>query len=143
MTYLTLAQANTIIEATFAKGAELGLNPLCVVVVDVGGHTVSAQRQDGSPFMRIEIARGKAFGAIGFGAGSRKLNQAALDRPNFVGAYVALTGGNAVPVPGGVLIKGQDGEIIGAVGVSGDTSDNDELVAKTGIEAAGFVGDGG
>lgn len=143
MTQISLAQANTIIEATFAKAAELKLNPLCVVVVDAGGHTIAAQRQDGSPFMRIEIARGKAFGSIGFGAGSRKLNQAALDRPHFVNAFVALTGGNAVPVPGGVLIKTSDGEIVGAVGVSGDTSDNDELVGKAGIEAAGFIGDGG
>lgn len=143
MSHLTLAQANKIIEVAFAKSAEAGMNPLGVVVVDAGGHVVSSQRQDGSPFMRIEIARGKAVGAIGFGAGSRKLNQAALDRPHFVGAYVALTGGNAIPVPGGVLIKTADGEIIGAVGVSGDTSDNDELVAQAGIEAVGFLGDGG
>ena len=141
MTQISLAQANTIIEATLAKAAELKLNPLCVVVVDAGGHTISAQRQDGSPFMRIEIARGKAFGAAATGADTRKLNQAAIERPHFVNAFVALTGGNMIPVPGGVAIKTKEGELVGAVGVSGDTSDNDELVAKVGIEAAGFVSD--
>lgn len=143
MTALTLANANRIIEATLAKGAEMGLNPLGVAVLDAGGHVVSMQRQDGSPFMRVEIAAGKAHGALGFGAGSRKLNTISVERPHFGSAYVALTGGRAVPVPGGVLIRTGSGEIIGAVGVSGDTSDNDEAAASAGIEAAGFKADGG
>ena len=143
MAGLSLANANKIIETTLAKAAEIGLKPLGVAVLDAGGHMVAAQRQDGTPFLRLDVATGKAYGALAYGGGSRKLNTAAIERPHFVSAFVALTGGKAVPVPGGVLITTKNGEIVGAVGVSGDTSDNDELVAKAGIEAAGFVGDGG
>lgn len=143
MSPMKLADANKIITAAFAKASELGLKPLGVVVVDAGGHTVSVQRQDGSPFMRIDIAGGKAYGAVAFGSGTRRLNALAQERPHFVNAFVASSGGKAMPVPGGVLVKTTAGEVIGAVGISGDTSDNDELCAIAGIEAAGFVGDGG
>lgn len=140
---LNLAAANRIIEAIFAKAAELGLKPLGVAVADAGGHMIAAQRQDGSPFMRLEIAEGKAFGAIGFGTGTRRLNTLAQERPHFINALVAKSGGRIMPVPGGVLIRSTDGSPLGAVGVSGDTADNDEIVAMAGVEAVGFVGDGG
>lgn len=143
MTELNLAAANRIIEATIARAAELGLKPLGVVVADAGGHMIAAQRQDGSPFMRLQIAEGKAFGAIGFGAGTRRLEVLARERPHFINALVAKSDGKTIPVPGGVLIRASDGTAIGAVGVSGDTADNDEIAAMAGIEAAGFVGDGG
>ena len=143
MSRMKLETANTIISGAFAKAAELGLKPLGVVVVDAGGHTVSGQRQDGSPFMRIDIAAGKAHGAAAFGSGTRRLNTLAEERPHFINAFVAASGGKAMPVPGGVLVKTADGEIVGAVGISGDTADNDELCAIAGIEAAGFIGDGG
>ena len=143
MSELNLAAANKIIEAAFAKAAELGLKPLGVVVADASGSTVSAQRQDGSPFIRIEIAGGKAFGAIAFGSGTRRLDTLAGERPHFVSALVAKSGGRIMPVPGGVLVRTQDGTAIGAVGISGDTADNDEICALAAIAAAGFVGDGG
>lgn len=143
MTQLTLAQANAIIETALAKAAERTLRPLGVAVLDAGGHLVAFQRQDGASFMRLEVASGKAFGALGVGAGSRWLQANALERPHFVNALAAAFDGKMVPAPGGVLVKTGDGAIIGAVGISGDTSDNDELCAIAAIEAAGFVADGG
>ncbi|MEW5424236.1 heme-binding protein [Amorphus sp. 3PC139-8] len=139
MTELTLDHARTIIETAFAKGEELGLKPLGVVVLDAGGHPVAMMRQDGSSFMRLDIAGGKAYGAIGVGRGSRFLNDAAIERPHFVAALSGVAGGRMVPVPGGVVIKDTEGRALGGVGVSGDTSDNDEACAVAGIEAAGLV----
>jgi uncharacterized protein GlcG (DUF336 family) len=143
MTDLTLAQANTIIEAAFAKSAELNLKPLSVAVLDAGGHLKAFQKQDGSSMLRFEIASGKAYGALAVGAGSRWLNTTAGERPHFVQALSAMSGGKIVPVPGGVLIRDASGAILGAVGISGDTSDNDETAAAAGIEAAGFTADKG
>lgn len=139
MTRLTLDDANRIIETARAKGHELKLSPLTVVVLDAGGHMVALAREDGSGIARVEIAGGKAWGGLGFGAGSRML----YDRWNAGGAgfltgFAVASGGRMVPVPGGVLIT-KDNEIIGAVGISGDTSDNDEICAVAGIEAAGFT----
>lgn len=143
MARLTLAKSNRIITVALARARELGLKPLGVAVLDAGGHLVAFQRQDGASFMRPEIAGGKAYGALAVGAGSRFLNAAALDRPHFVNALAAASGGKVVPVAGGVLVRARNGEIIGAVGISGDTSDNDEACAIAGIEAVGFVADGG
>ncbi len=139
MTRLTLEAANRIIEAARAKGRDLGLAPLTVVVLDAGGHMVALAREDGSGIARVEIATGKAWGGLGVGAGSRML----FDRWNaggagFVTGLAAATGGRMVPVPGGVLVTA-DGAVLGAVGISGDTSDNDEACAVAGIEAAGFA----
>ena len=143
MTDLTLAKSLSIIETALAKGKELGLKPLAVVVLDAGGHLKAFQRQDGASMMRFEIASGKAYGAIAVGMGSRWLNAQAETRPHFLEGLSAVSGGKIVAVPGGVLVKDGTGAIIGAVGVTGDTSDNDEIAAIAGIEAAGFTPDAG
>jgi len=143
MTDLSLAKALEIITGALAKGADLGLKPLAVVVLDAGGHVKAFQRQDGASMMRFEIASGKAYGALAVGVGSRWLNTQAETRPHFLEGLSAVSGGKIVAVPGGVLVKDSSGGIIGAVGITGDTSDNDELAAITGIEAAGFAADAG
>lgn len=144
MATLTLDQASTIIDKALAKRHELGLKPLTVVVIDDGGNMTAMKREDGpgAP-LRPQIAFGKAFGAVGFGIASRLVEQRALDRPHFMGAVSAVSGGRLVPVAGGVLIRDGGGDIIGAVGVSGDTSDNDAACAVAGIEAAGLTADDG
>lgn len=142
MTELTLAKANAIIAAALAKATELKLKPLGLAVLDSGGHLVAFQRQDGASFIRPEVASGKAYGALAVGSGSRALGNAAVERPHFFQGLSAVSGGRIVPVAGGVLIRSKDGNIIGAVGVSGDTSDNDELAAISGIESAGFTAEG-
>ncbi|MDE0060014.1 MAG: heme-binding protein [Defluviicoccus sp.] len=138
MARLTLEQAATIVDVSLAKGREMGLNPLTVSVVDDGGHLKAFKREDGpGAGLRPQIATGKAAGAVGMGRSSRRLGEMAAERPHFVNALVGASQGRLVPVPGGVLIQDGD-EIVGAVGVSGDTSDNDETVAVAGIEAAGL-----
>jgi uncharacterized protein GlcG (DUF336 family) len=132
---LTLAQANSIIEAAFAKGAELNLKPLTVVVLDPGGHMIAAQRQDGTSNMRVKLAAGKASGALALGVPSRKIGDMALGRPHFVASLHGMVEGGVVPVAGGVIAADSGGTILGAVGVTGDSSDNDEACALAGIEA--------
>lgn len=143
MTDITLAKALTIITSALARGKELGLKPLAVVVLDAGGHVKAFQRQDGASALRFEIASGKAYGAIAVGVGSRWLNAQAETRPHFLEGLSAVSGGKIVAVPGGVLIRDSEGAIIGAVGITGDTSDNDEACAIAGIEAAGYAADAG
>ncbi len=143
MTDLSLAKALEIITAALAKGGDLGLKPLAVVVLDAGGHVKAFQRQDGASMMRFEIASGKAYGALAVGVGSRWLNAQAETRPHFLEGLSNVSGGKIVAVPGGVLIKNSGGAIIGAVGITGDTSDNDEIAAIAGIQAAGFTADAG
>jgi uncharacterized protein GlcG (DUF336 family) len=140
---LTLAKAKRIIAAALKAGREQGFKPLGVVVLDAGGHVKAFEREDGASNLRFEIARGKANGALAMGLGSRALMARAERQPYFVEALNGAAGGMLIPVPGGVLIKSARGEIIGAVGVTGDISDNDELCAVRGIEAAGFVADPG
>ena len=143
MPALTLSRANRIIKEAFGKGTSLGLKPLTVAVLDAGGHLVALQRADGSSILRPEIAMGKAYGALAVGMGSRWLNAQAESRPHFLEGLSAVSGGRIVPVPGGVLVRDARGGVLGAVGITGDTSDNDEACAIAGIEAAGFVADGG
>lgn len=143
MPALTLEQARTIIAAAFAKGAELKLKPLGVVVLDAGGHTKAFEKQDGASTARFKIASGKANGCIAMGLGGRTLHKRVQDRPYFLGALSGMVDGGIVPVPGGVLIRDEAGEIVGAVGITGDTSENDEACAIAGIEAAGLVPDPG
>jgi uncharacterized protein GlcG (DUF336 family) len=143
MTELTLAKSLEIIDSALAKGKELGLKPLAVAVLDAGGHLKAFQREDGASMMRFEIASGKAYGAIALGVGSRWLNAQAETRPHFLEGLSAVSGGKIVAIPGGVLVKDSAGAIIGAVGITGDTSDNDEIAAIAGIEAAGFTPDAG
>ena len=138
MARLTLDQADTIVRQSLAKGREMDLRPLTVAVVDDGGNLKAFAREDGpGAALRPQIATGKAFGAVGMGISSRALNERVLERPHFGVALVGASDGRLVPVPGGVLIKNGD-EIVGAVGISGDTSDNDEAAAVAGIEAAGL-----
>jgi uncharacterized protein GlcG (DUF336 family) len=136
---LTLADARAIIAAALEKGEAEDLQPLSVAVLDAGGHLTAFERQDGSSNMRFQIAHGKAHGALALGVGSRALMERAEQQPYFVAAATAAVGGALVPVPGGVLITDRDGVRLGAVGVSGDSSDNDEVAAVAGIEAAGLV----
>lgn len=142
MPTLTLDQAAKIIDVALETGARMKLRPLTIAVLDDGAHLKSFKRQDGpgAP-LRPFVAQGKAWGAIGMGFPSRELEVRAKDRPHFMNAIIAASGGRIVPVPGGVLIKNSSGEIVGAVGVSGDTSDNDEAVAIAGIKAAGLTPD--
>ena len=139
---LSLETAQKIIAAALAKGREIGLKPLCVAVLDSGGHLKAMAREDGTSTLRPQIAQGKANGAIAMGLGSRALFNRAQEQPYFVQSINALADGSLVPVPGGVLIR-DGGVIIGAVGVTGDTSDNDEICAVAGIEAAGLTADAG
>lgn len=143
MTALTLDAARDIVAAARAKGREMGLNPLTVAVLDAAGNIKALEREDGASNMRPDIAIGKANGALAMGLGSRALFERAKSEPFFIQAVNELAGGSLVPVPGGVLIKSTDGVIIGAVGITGDNSDNDEAAAKAGIAAAGFTADGG
>lgn len=138
MARLTLTQASAIINASLAKGRALSLQPLTVVVLDAGGHAIALKREDGSGIARVEIATAKAWGGLGMGFGSRELFERASKLPHFVTAFTSVAGGRAMPVAGGVLVLAGDGEVIGAVGVSGDTSDNDEICAVAGIEAVGL-----
>jgi uncharacterized protein GlcG (DUF336 family) len=141
MSTLTLELAIKVAEGAIAKGRDAGFNPMSIAVLDAGGHLVSFMRDNNSGILRAEIATGKAYGALGFGIGSRSLSD---KHPPFLNAVAAASGGRMVPVPGGVLIRdGEGGAIIGAAGISGDTSDNDEIACIAGIEAAGFSADPG
>ena len=140
---IALEQARVIIAGAFAKAADEGFKPLAVIVLDAGGHTTAFERQDGASAMRYKIAHGKAYGAIAMGLGSRALYERAEKQAYFLDAMNALAGGALVPVPGGVLIRDGAGNLLGAVGVTGDNSDNDEMCAIAGIEAAGLVADTG
>lgn len=137
MTSLTLAQANAIANATLAKGRERGLKPLCVAVLDKGGHLIALQREDGASNLRPQIAMAKASGSLGLGVSSRTIGEMAAERPTFIASLASLTDAEIIPAAGGLLIKAGDA-VIGAVGVTGDTSDNDETCAAAGIAAAGL-----
>jgi uncharacterized protein GlcG (DUF336 family) len=139
---MSLETARTIISATRAAATERGLKPLTVVVLDAGGHVLAVEREDGSSHGRFGVARGKANGALALGIGSRALMVRAEQQAYFVASLPAAVGGAVVPVPGGVLVR--DGDLVlGAVGVSGDTSDNDEAAAIDGVLAAGLLPDAG
>ena len=134
---MTLATAAAIVDAALKAGREHGFMPLSVAVLDAGGHLVAFKREDGSGILRFDIAFGKAWGALGMGFGSRELFNRTNANPTFMAALSTVSGGRVVPVPSGVLILSA-GEVIGAVGISGDNSDNDEACALAGIAAAGL-----
>jgi uncharacterized protein GlcG (DUF336 family) len=143
---LTLSQAQTIVDAALKKGRELQLAPLAVAVLDAGGHLKAFAREDAAGILRPQIAFGKAWGALGMGLGSRNFAKRIAEQPaapSFFSALAAMSDGKVVPVPGGVLIRDASKEVIGAVGITGDTSDNDEKCGLAGIQAAGLVGDTG
>jgi uncharacterized protein GlcG (DUF336 family) len=136
---ITLDQANSIIAAAFAKGRELGLKPLSIAVLCPGGHLIAFQRADGSSTLRPQIATGKASGALALGVNSRAIGDMAADRPTFVASLGSIAAAGIIPAAGGVIVKDASGTIVGAVGITGDTSDNDEACALSGIAAAGLV----
>ena len=135
---LSLNQANQIITGALAKARELNLKPVSVIVLDARASLVAAQSEEGVSIMRPQIAHGKANGAIQLGMGSRALMNRAEQQAYFISAMNGLAGGDLVPVPGGCLVMDGD-NLIGAVGISGDTSDNDEAAVVAGIESAGLT----
>lgn len=139
---LDLATARTILDTALATARARGLKPLCVAVLDAAGSLKALAREDGTSPMRPKIAHAKAHGAIAMGLGSRALSDRAERQPHFIAAMGQLAEGALVAVPGGVLIR-RGGEIVGAVGITGDTSDNDEACAVAAIEAAGLEADPG
>jgi uncharacterized protein GlcG (DUF336 family) len=143
MASLTLDQASIIVDKALEKGRELKLHPLTVVVLDAGGQMKAMKREDRSSLLRPEIAGGKAWGVLGMGFGGREFARRAGANPVFLQALMAASGGRIVPVPGGVLIRDDAGDIIGSVGISGDTSDKDEICAVHGINSAGLTPDTG
>ena len=138
MPELSLLKVRKIIKGAFAEGEKLELNPLAVIVLDPGGHTIAFERQDGAAPGRYVIADGKANAALMLGMPSSKLMERAEQQAYFVAALNGAYGGRVVPVPGGVLVKDKKGKILGAVGVTGDTSENDALAAIAGIQNAGL-----
>ena len=140
---LNLQQARCIVDAALAKASELKINPLAIAVLDVRGCMKAFIAQDGTSLMRGEVAHGKAYGALALGVGTRAIFKRAQDQAYFVNAVNTLARGALVPVPGGVLVRDAAGVLVGAVGISGDTSDNDETCALAGIAAAGLTADVG
>ena len=141
MPKLTLQQANKIIESGFAKGREMKVKPLGIIVLDDAGHIVSAQREDGASMFRLDVAKGKAWGAVAMGASSRALGKRAKDNPNFFLSLAATADGKFLPQTGAALIKAKDGTILGSAGASGGTGDEDEACCVFGIEQAELVAD--
>jgi len=143
MSSLTLAQASTIVDVALEAGRDAKFEPLTVAVLDAGGHLVAFKREDNSGILRLDIAYGKAWGALGMGFGGRTLAGRAPQSQMFFTALAAASQGRFVPMVGGILIRDAAGTVIGAVGISGDTSANDEKCGIAGIEAAGLKADPG
>ena len=141
MPKIDLEKASIVADAALTKGRETSCDPLTVVVLDNGGQFKVVKREDDSGLMRVEIALGKAWGALGMGFASRELSRRAEVMPTFFNSLAAMSGGKMVPLPGGVLIRDEQGRLLGAVGVSGDTSDRDEVCAVHGVKTAGLVPD--
>ena len=140
MAAITLGKARTMIRKTLAKGREMDLKPLSVVVLDAGGHVLAFEREDGAAPGRFEIARGKAYGCVMLGMTGTQQFDRAEAQAYFMTAVNGAYDGKVIPVPGGVLIKDKRGAIVGALGVTGDTSENDAEAGLFGISAAGFEG---
>src|SRR4051812_41148755 len=138
MADLTLDTARKILDGCLAKVIELKLKPMVITVLDARGCLKAAIALDGTSLMRGEVAHGKAYGALAMGLGSRALFKRAEEQPFFIDAVNTMARGALIPVPGGVLIHDASGALLGAVGISGDTSDNDEICCVAGIEAAGL-----
>lgn len=143
MNNINLEVALSLVQYTLAEGRTRGFAPLTAAVLDSGGHLVALLRADGSSLLRPQIATGKAWGALGLGFGGRELARRAATMPAFFNALSDLSAGNMVPVPGGILIRDTSNALLGAIGVSGETSDKDELCAVEAIRAAGLVADTG
>jgi uncharacterized protein GlcG (DUF336 family) len=143
MTRLTLAIADRMADEALREGARQGFAPLCVAVLDAGGHLLVLKRDERASLLRPHIANGKASSVLNMGFGGRELARRAERMPAFFGALSDLAGGNMVPVPGGVIIRDEGGEILGAIGITGDTSDHDECCALAAIVAVGLSADTG
>lgn len=139
MQSLTLAQANQIIAAALAKSRAAGYQPMGIAVLDEAGNLKAFAREDGASMFRFDVARAKAWGAVGMGVSSRVLAQRAKDNPNFFLSLAATSEGKFLPQPGAVLIKNAAGQVLGAVGASGGTGDEDEAICIAGIEASGLI----
>ena len=139
---ISLRKAKSIIRTALSKGKELGLKPLSVVVLDAGGHVIAFEREDGAAPGRFAIAHGKAYGSVMLGMAGTAQMARANQQAYFMDAVNGVFGGNVIPVPGGVLVRDKKGGVIGAIGVTGDSSDNDLIAALAGIEAAGLLGEG-
>ncbi len=142
MADISISKARAIVRKTLAQGREMDLKPLSVVVLDAGGHVKAFEREDGAAPGRFGIAQGKAYGAVMLGMSGTAQMARAEQQAYFMNAVNGVYGGQVVPVPGGVLVRDKRGNVIGAVGVTGDTSDNDLVAAMAGIEGAGLAGDG-
>jgi uncharacterized protein GlcG (DUF336 family) len=140
---LTLNQALTVAQATLAEGAKKGFLPLAVAVLDTAGQPLAILRDERTSLHRADIAIGKAAGCLAMGFGGRELAKRAAAMPHFIAAVGSIFPKGLIPVPGGILIRDTNGQLLGAVGVSGDTSDNDEVCALAGIAAVGLVTDTG
>ncbi len=136
---ISLEQAQSIVAAALQEGRRLSLKPLSVVVLDPGGHLIAFAREDNSSNLRPQIATAKASGALALGVSSRVIAEMAVERPTFITAAASLNPAGIVPAAGGILLRNADGAVIGAVGVTGDTSDNDELCALAGAGAVGLA----
>ncbi|MCK0143447.1 heme-binding protein [Aliiroseovarius sp. F20344] len=142
MNRITLDAARVIIHDTMAYGRDKGMKPLSVVVVDAGGHVLAFEREDGAPPGRFDIARGKAYGAVMLGIGGTAQRERAEAQSYFITAVGAAYDGKMIPVPGGILVRNGSGEVIGAVGVTGDTSENDLDAGSAGINSVGLTAEG-
>ncbi len=141
MADITLRKARTLLRKTLDKGRELNLKPLSVIVLDAGGHPLAFEREDGASPGRFKIAEGKAYGAVMLGMGGKAQMARAEAQAYFMAAVNGVYDGKVIPVPGGVLLRDKKGAVIGAVGVTGDTSDNDVEAALAGIAGAGLIGE--
>ena len=139
MTSLTLDQAQQIISAALAASRQAGYKPMGIAVLDDAGHLKAFAREDGASMFRFEVAQAKAWGAVGMGASSRVLGQRAKDNPNFFVSLAATANGRFLPQTGAVLIRNAEGQLLGAVGASGGTGDEDEAICMAGVAAAGLV----
>ena len=139
---ISLRKARIVIRAALSKGKDLGLKPLSVVVADAGGHVIAFEREDGAAPGRFAIAQGKAYGSVMLGMAGTAQMARADQQAYFMEAVNGLFGGKVIPVPGGVLVRNKKDHVIGAVGVTGDSSDNDLIAALAGIEATGLTGEG-
>eukprot|EP00009_Paramoeba_aestuarina_P007708 CAMPEP_0201507826 /NCGR_PEP_ID=MMETSP0161_2-20130828/1372_1 /ASSEMBLY_ACC=CAM_ASM_000251 /TAXON_ID=180227 /ORGANISM="Neoparamoeba aestuarina, Strain SoJaBio B1-5/56/2" /LENGTH=145 /DNA_ID=CAMNT_0047902297 /DNA_START=23 /DNA_END=456 /DNA_ORIENTATION=- len=138
MTDITLAQAREIVRGSIAAAREMGLPPLTVVVLDRSGNPVAMEREDGATMFRLDVATGKAWGAVGFSCSSRTLAKRAKGNPNFFLTLSATGKGKFLPQPGAVVIRDDRGQILGAVGASGATGDEDEAACASGVKRAGL-----
>jgi uncharacterized protein GlcG (DUF336 family) len=136
---ISLDTANRLIGAALEKGGALGLKPLCVAVVDAGGHLIALARQDGASILRPQIAIGKACGALSLGVSSRKIGEIAAERPTFIASISAIATNGIIPAAGGIIIVDSTGSTMGAVGITGDTSDNDEACALAALDSVGLI----